>query len=89
MLIRTSTALRKDYLSISRLAHDQKQPIYITNNGESDLVVMSAEAFEAREEELRLRAKLEFAEALRLAGRTDTERAVRDRLNGIYAGTQT
>lgn len=44
------------------------EPIYITKNGEGDLVVMSIEAFEQREEALKLRAKLEAAEQGRLAG---------------------
>ncbi|MCR4720980.1 MAG: type II toxin-antitoxin system Phd/YefM family antitoxin [Lachnospiraceae bacterium] len=31
---------------ISELAHKQKEPIFITKNGYSDLVVMSAELYE-------------------------------------------
>lgn len=88
MLIRTSTTLRKNYLEISKLARENREPIYITNNGVGDLVVMSTEAFEARDEELRLRAKLEFAEMMRLAGNTESEAAVRARLNAIYGSKQ-
>lgn len=60
-------------------------PIYITKNGEGDLVVMSIEAFEQREEALKLRAKLEAAEQGRLAGAPAyTLEDSRKRLEEIY-----
>lgn len=68
MIIKPSSVLRHDYGMISALAHEEAEPIYITENGEGDLVLMSMEAFELREEIWKLRAKLEAAEAARLAG---------------------
>ena len=62
MIIKASAALRNGYTEISEMAKKTKEPIYITKNGEGDLVVMNIDAFERREQILQLRAKVLQAE---------------------------
>ena len=85
MLIKPSTALRNDYSGISELAHTEAEPVYITKNGEGDLVIMSIEAFERREELFRLKARLAAAEQLRLGGEAGlTLEESRKRVEALY-----
>ncbi|MCM1237094.1 MAG: type II toxin-antitoxin system Phd/YefM family antitoxin [Ruminococcus flavefaciens] len=52
------------------MAKETKEPIYITKNGEGDMVLMSIDAFEKREQILQLRAKVLQAEQERIDGKT-------------------
>ena len=88
MIIKASAALRNDYTSISNMAKETKEPIYITKNGEGDLVLMIIDAFEKREQMLQLRAKVLQAEQERIYG-TETlsvsqaRKRLRERVNDI------
>lgn len=68
MIIKASAALRNDYSGISTLAKETEEPIYITKNGEGDLVLMSIDAFEKREQLLEFRSRVLRAEQDRLNG---------------------
>lgn len=88
MIIKASAALRNDYSEISNMAKTTKEPIYITKNGEGDLVVMSIDAFEKREQMLQLRAKVLQAEQERIEGAetisvSEARKRLRERISGI------
>lgn len=58
MIIKPSTSLRNEYNEISSYCKEKEQPVYITKNGEGDLVVMSIDLYRSREEQLDIREKL-------------------------------
>lgn len=68
MQIRPSAAIRQNYNDISKLCKQTGEPVYLTRNGEGDLVVMDIEAFDRREKMLALREKLLQVEEARVAG---------------------
>jgi prevent-host-death family protein len=89
MQIKSSTTLRNSYGKISSLAHQTQEPIFITKNGEGDLVVMSVEAFEERDKVLKHREAVLEAELSRLSGeQTLTVKEMKDRLKEIYSSAK-
>lgn len=70
MNIRPSAAIRQNYNEIAELCRGTHAPVYLTKNGEGDLVVMDIESFDRREKMLTLREQLLSVEEDRLAGRT-------------------
>ena len=87
MITKASATLRNDYMSISEIAKN-KNLIYITKNGEGDLVVMDIETFERREQILELRAKVLQAEQERIEGAetisvSKARSRLKERINGI------
>lgn len=88
MIIKASASLRNEYASISDIAKKTKEPIYITKNGEGDLVIMDIDAFERREQMLELRAKVLQAEQERMEGAeaigvSEARKRLRERINGL------
>ena len=70
MNIRPSASIRQNYNEIAELCRKTEEPIFLTKNGESDLVVMDIETFNRREKMLKLREELLAVEEDRMAGRT-------------------
>jgi prevent-host-death family protein len=60
-IIKSISSLRNRTREIASICHDQDEPVYLTTNGEGDLVVMSIEHYE------KLKAKTELFEKLALA----------------------
>ena len=90
MTIRPSTALRNEYSEISRVCHESGEPVFITKNGEGDLVVQSIAAYNLREASLELREKLlEAEEQLASGAKTvplaDAAKKWRERADAIAA----
>ena len=63
MIIKPSATIRNNYTEIAALCKSSKEPVYLTKNGEGDLVVMDIETFKRRESMLKLRETLLLAEA--------------------------
>lgn len=70
MNIRPSASIRQNYNEIAELCRKTAAPVYLTKNGEGDLVVMDLDTFTRREKMLQLREQLISVEEDRLAGRT-------------------
>ena len=58
MNILPSTSLRNQYNEISEKCKQTGDPIFLTRNGEGDLVVMSIEAYEKQQNLLKLKERL-------------------------------
>ena len=68
MNIRPSASIRQNYNEIADLCRDSQEPVYLTRNGEGDLVVMDIETFSRREKMLDLREQLLSVDEERIAG---------------------
>ena len=80
-IIKPISDLRNKANEISRICHETGEPVFITKNGEGDLVVMSLAAFERDRARLELYHLLGEAEADEAAGdRGTTVSAVRRQL---------
>ena len=69
MNIRPSASIRQNYNEIAELCRKTQEPVYLTKNGEGDLVVMDIESFTRREKMLQLREDLLAVEEDRTLGR--------------------
>ena len=68
MNIRPSAAIRQNYNEIAEMCRKTAEPVFLTKNGEGDLVVMDIETFNRREKMLKLREELLAVEGDRMRG---------------------
>lgn len=61
--IRPISDLRNNYNKISEICHKEAEPVFITKNGQGDMVVMSMALYEKQQALLELYQKLSLAEA--------------------------
>lgn len=69
MNIKPSAAIRQNYNEIADLCRETQEPVFLTKNGEGDLVVMDMNTYNKREKMLTLREELLAVEEDRLTGR--------------------
>lgn len=74
--IQSSTSLRNNYNEISTFCHENREPVFITKNGQGDLAVMSIEMFEALNGKQELYRLLDEGRAASRAGRKRPYREV-------------
>ena len=68
MNIRPSAAIRQNYNEVADMCRKTAQPVFLTKNGEGDLVVMDIATYERREAMLNLREQLLAVEEDRVRG---------------------
>lgn len=61
-IIKPISDLRNNFNKISEICHTDGQPVYITKNGQGDMVVMSMALYEKQQNQLELYQKLLVAE---------------------------
>jgi prevent-host-death family protein len=67
-IIKSISSLRNHTREISAMCHKEDEPVFLTTNGESDLVVMSMEHYEKLKAQLDLFEKLAVAQSQSASG---------------------
>jgi len=80
-IIKPISDLRNKSNEISELAHNSNEPIFITKNGEGDLVVMSMMHYSKMQLKLDLLSKLSIAQNQKAAG--NKGRTLKQVMDGI------
>jgi prevent-host-death family protein len=68
-IIKSISSLRNKTREIASICHEDDEPVYLTTNGEGDLVVMSISHYERLQAQAELFEKLAVAQAQAASGR--------------------
>ena len=68
MIIKPSAAIRNNYRKVADYCIETGQPVFLTNNGEGELVVMSIQAWEEERQRIRVEESLQKIETEAEAG---------------------
>ena len=68
-IIKSISSLRNRTREITSLCHERDEPVYLTRNGEGDLVVMSIDHYERLKAQVDLFEKLAVAQAEAASGK--------------------
>jgi len=87
-IIKSISSLRNRTREIASLCHKRDEPIYLTRNGEGDLVVMSIDHYERLKAQVDLFEKLAVAQAQSASGQKGITHAqmMRKLRRRIHAG---
>jgi prevent-host-death family protein len=69
-IIKSISSLRNRTRDIASLCNERDEPVYLTTNGEGDLVVMSQKHYEKMQAKIDLFEKLAVAQAQAASGET-------------------
>jgi len=67
-MIKPSSELRKNYNNIAEICRTNRIPVFLTRNGEGDMVIMDIETYTRREKDLAIAERLLASERARLSG---------------------
>ena len=86
-IIKPISSLRNHTRDIASLCHGRDEPVYLTKNGEGDLVVMSIDHYERLKARVKLLGELAVAQAQAETGKkglthAQVMRKLRQRLHG-------
>ncbi len=68
MIIMASAEIRQNYNKVAEKCKESGEPIYLTKNGQGELVIMDIASFEKREQELKAQELVLESYASYLAG---------------------